>query len=285
MNTIVGLIMVLGACASGFVLAGGNLLALWQPFELLIIGGAAIGALVMSNPLALSIGVLKGFGSIFKASPFKKTLYLELLALLFDIFAKIRREGALGIEKDIDAPAESPIFKKYEEIEKIHGSMDFIIDYLRVIILGGVTTYDLEALFDNELETHHAESHLVPGAIGKLAEGLPGFGIVAAVMGVVITMSHVGGDPAVLGHHVGAALVGTFLGILMSYGIFGPMGNYLEHKAREESKFYECIKVAIMASFKGAPPQLAVEFGRKILYHEVRPSWIEVEERCKQKAA
>ena len=285
MNTIIGLIMVLGACASGFVLAGGNLLALWQPFELLIIGGAAMGALVMSNPTAVSIGVLKGFGAIFKASPFKKTLYLELLALLFDIFAKIRREGALGIEKDIDAPAESPIFKKYGEIEKIHGSMEFIIDYLRVIILGGVTTYDLDALFDSELDTHHAESHLVPGAIGKLAEGLPGFGIVAAVMGVVITMSHVGGDPAVLGHHVGAALVGTFLGILMSYGIFGPMGNYLEHKAREEAKFYECIKVAIMASFKGAPPQLAVEFGRKILYHEVRPTWIEVEERCKQKPA
>mgnify|MGYP000352284457 CR=1 FL=1 len=285
MNTIIGLVMVLGACASGFVLAGGNLLALWQPFELLIIGGAALGALVMSNPTAISIGVLKGFGSIFTASPFKKTLYLELLALLFDIFAKIRREGALGIEKDIDAPAESPIFTKYGDIDKIHGSMEFIIDYLRVIILGGITTHDLDALFDNELETHHTESHLVPGAIGKLAEGLPGFGIVAAVMGVVITMSHVGGDPAVLGHHVGAALVGTFLGILMSYGIFGPMGNYLEHKAREEAKFYECIKVAIMASFKGAPPQLAVEFGRKILFHAVRPTWIEVEERCKQKTA
>lgn len=285
MNTIIGLIMVLGACASGFVLAGGNLLALWQPFELLIIGGAAIGALVMSNPMGITIGVLKGFGAIFSASPFKKDLYLELLALLYDIFNKIRREGALGIEKDIDAPAESPIFSKYGSIEKIHGSMDFIIDYLRVIILGGITSHDLDALFDNELETHHAESHLVPGAIGKLAEGLPGFGIVAAVMGVVITMSHVGGDPAVLGHHVGAALVGTFLGILMSYGIFGPMGNYLEHKAREEAKFYECIKVTMMASFKGAPPQLAVEFGRKILFHSVRPTWTEVEERCKQKPA
>jgi chemotaxis protein MotA len=283
MNTIIGLIMVLGACAAGFVLAGGNLLALWQPFELLIIAGAAFGALVMSNPMSVTIGVLKGFGQLFSPSPFRKALYLELLALLYDVFNKIRREGLLGIEKDIDAPDESPIFSKYASIKKIHGAMDFMIDYLRVMTLGGVASHDLDALFDAELETHHTESHLVPGALGKLAEGLPGFGIVAAVMGVVITMGHIGGPPAELGHHVGAALVGTFLGILMSYGIFGPMGLYLEHKSREEAKFFECIKVSMMASFNGAPPQLAVEFGRKVLYHEVRPSWNEVEERVKQK--
>lgn len=285
MNTIVGLIVVLGACALGFTLAGGNLLALWQPNELIIIGGAAFGALIMSNPMGITIGVLKGFGQLFSASPFKKALYLELLALMYEIFNKIRREGLLGIEKDIDAPAESPIFSKYPTIEKIHGSMDFIIDYLRVMTLGGVASHDLDALFDAELETHHTESHLVPASLGNLADGLPGFGIVAAVMGVVITMSYIGGDPAVLGHHVGAALVGTFLGILMSYGIFGPMSKYLEHKAREEAKFYECIKVSMMASFNGAPPQLAVEFGRKVLYHSVRPTWTEVEERVKQKPA
>jgi chemotaxis protein MotA len=285
MNTIIGLVMVLGACALGFTLSGGQLLALWQPNELIIIGGAAFGALVMSNPVAISIGVLKGFGQLFTPSPFKKGLYLELLALMYEIFNKIRREGLLGIEKDIDAPGESPIFSKYPTIEKIHGSMDFIIDYLRVMTLGGVASHDLDALFDAELETHHTESHLVPASLGNLADGLPGFGIVAAVMGVVITMSHIGGDPAVLGHHVGAALVGTFLGILMSYGIFGPMSKFLEHKAREEAKFYECIKVSMMASFNGAPPQLAVEFGRKVLYHSVRPTWTEVEERVKQKPA
>ena len=265
------------------MLSGGNLLALWQPNELIIIAGAAFGALIMSNPLPVTIGVLKGFGQLFTPSPFKKTLYLELLALLYDIFNKIRREGLLGIEKDIDGPAESPIFSKYGSVDKIHGAMEFMIDYLRVMTLGGVASHDLDALFDAELETHHTESHLVPGAMGKLAEGLPGLGIVAAVMGVVMTMSHLGGPPAELGHHVGAALVGTFLGILLSYGIFGPMGQYLEHKAREEAKFYECIKVSLMASFNGAPPQLAVEFGRKVLYHEVRPSWNEVEERVKQK--
>jgi chemotaxis protein MotA len=285
MNTIIGLVMVLGACALGFTMSGGELMALWQPNELIIIGGAAFGALIMSNPIPISIGVLKGFGQLFVASPFKKALYLDLLALLYEIFNKIRREGLLGIEKDIDAPTESPIFSKYPTIDKIHGSMDFIIDYLRVMTLGGVASHDLDALFDAELETHHVESHLVPSSLGNLSDGLPGFGIVAAVMGVVITMGHIGGPPAELGHHVGAALVGTFLGILMSYGIFGPMSKFLEHKAREEGKFYECIKISMMASFNGAPPQLATEFGRKVLYHSVRPTWTEVEERVKQKPA
>jgi chemotaxis protein MotA len=285
MNTIIGLVMVLGACALGFTMSGGELMALWQPNELIIIGGAAFGALIMSNPIPISIGVLKGFGQLFVASPFKKALYLDLLALMYEIFNKIRREGLLGIEKDIDAPAESPIFSKYPTIDKIHGSMDFIVDYLRVMTLGGVASHDLDALFDAELETHHVESHLVPASLGNLSDGLPGFGIVAAVMGVVITMGHIGGPPAELGHHVGAALVGTFLGILMSYGIFGPMSKFLEHKAREEGKFYECIKISMMASFNGAPPQLATEFGRKVLYHSVRPTWNEVEERVKQKPA
>ena len=284
MNTVVGLVLVLAACITGFLLSGGNLLALFQPYELLIIGGAAFGAMVMSNPINVTIGVLKSTGSLLRPSPYKKTLYLELLAMLYDIFNKIRREGLLGVEKDIDAPAESPIFSKYSgTVDRIHGAMEFVIDYLRVMTLGGVASHDLDALFEAELETHHAEAHLVPGAMAKVAEGLPGFGIVAAVMGVVITMSHVGGPPAELGHHVGAALVGTFLGILLSYGIVGPMGVYLEHISREESKFYECIRLSMMASFNGAPPQLAVEFGRKVLYHSVRPTWTELEERVKQK--
>jgi chemotaxis protein MotA len=283
MNVIIGLIIVLGACATGFVLAGGDLLALYQPFELLIIGGAAFGAMVMSNPLAVTMSVIKSTGTLIKPSPFKKALYLELLALMYEIFNKIRREGLLGIEKDIDDPAASPILSKGAEVAKIHGAMEFIIDYLRVMTLGGVASHDLDALFEAELETHHAEAHLVSGAMTKVADGLPGFGIVAAVMGIVITMSYIGGPPEELGHHVGAALVGTFLGILLSYGIVGPMATYLEHVSREEAKFYECIKVAMMASFSGAPPQLAVEFGRKVLYHSVRPSWDEVEQRVKQK--
>ena len=285
MNVLIGLIVVLASCVVGFLASGGELLALFQPYELLIIGGAAFGAMVMSNPLSVTLGVVKSTGTLLRASPYKKGLYLELLALLFEIFNKIRREGLLGIEKDIDAPDESPIFSKYGSVAKIHGSMDFIIDYLRVMTLGGVASHDLDALFEAELETHHAESHLVSGAMGKVAEALPGFGIVAAVMGIVITMGHIGGPPEELGHHVGAALVGTFLGILLSYGVVGPMGVYLEHLSREEAKFFECIKVSMMASFNGAPPQLSVEFGRKILFHQVRPGWTELEERVKQKPA
>lgn len=283
MNVVIGLIVVLASCVVGFVLSGGQLLALLQPFELLIIGGAALGAMVMSNPLAVTVDVMKSAGTLLKPSPFNKETYLQLFALLYDIFNKMRREGLLGIEKDIDDPEASPIFSKHTEIERIHGAREFIIDYLRVMTLGGVATHDLDALFEAELETHHAEAHLVPGALSRVADALPGFGIVAAVMGIVITMSYIGGPPAELGHHVGAALVGTFLGILLSYGIVGPMSTYLEHRAREEAKYFECIKVAMMASFSGAPPQLAVEFGRKIVYSTIRPTWNEVEERVKQK--
>ncbi len=283
MNVILGVAIILASCAIGFLAAGGNLMALFQPFELLIIGGSALGAMIISNPLPVTIGVVKSTGSLFKGSPFSKTLYLELLALLYDIFNKMRREGMLAIEADLDDPDNSPLFTKYPDVIKVHGWLEFICDYLRVMMIGSIAGHELEALIDAELETHHTEAGLVPGAIGKVAEGLPGFGIVAAVMGVVITMGHIGGPPEELGHHVGAALVGTFLGILLSYGFAGPMGQYLEHKVREEAKFYECIKASLIATLNGAAPQIAVEFGRKVLYHDTRPSWAEVDERVRQK--
>lgn len=282
MNVVIGLVVVLASCVAGFMLSGGKILALFQPFELLIIGGAALGALLMSNPLSVTIDVFKSTATLLRPSPYGKEAYLELFALLYDLFTKMRREGFLGIEKDIDDPEGSPIFTKHPGIDRIHGTREIIIDYLRVMTLGGVAAHDLDALFEAELETHHAESHLVPNALGKVADALPGFGIVAAVMGIVITMAHIGGPPAELGQHVGAALVGTFLGILLSYGVVGPTSSYLEHLAREQAKFLECIKVAMIASFSGAPPQLAVEFGRKIVYHSIRPSWTEVEERVKR---
>jgi chemotaxis protein MotA len=283
MNVILGLAIVLASCAIGFIAAGGKLLALWQPFELLIIGGSALGAMIVSNPLPVTLGVFKSTGKLLQGSPFKKELYLELLALLYDLFNKMRREGMLAIEADLDDPENSPLFIKYTEVVKIHGSIEFICDYLRVMMIGSIAGHELESLIDAELESHHAEEGLVPGAINKVAEGLPGFGIVAAVMGIVITMSHIGGPPEELGHHVGAALVGTFLGILLSYGVAGPMGTYLEHKVREEAKFYECIKAALVATLNGAAPQIAVEFGRKVLYNEVRPTYAEVDERVRQK--
>lgn len=283
MNVLLGLAIVFASCIVGYMLSGGHLLALWQPYELLIIGGAAMGAMVVSNPLSVSMGAMKGIGGLMKPSAYNKALYLELLALLYEVFNKMRREGMLAIEADIDEPEASPLFTKYPTIMKVHGSLEFIADYLRVMMIGSLAAHELEALIDAELETHHAESHLAPAAINKVAEGLPGFGIVAAVMGIVITMGSLGGPPEELGHHVGAALVGTFLGILLSYGIFGPLGEMMGHKVREESKFFDCIKVALVATLSGAAPQIAVEFGRKVLFHDVRPTFAEVDERVKQK--
>lgn len=283
MNVLLGLAIVLASCAIGFLLSGGHLMALFQPFELIILLGSAIGSMVMANPLKVTIKSFKSMGGLMKPSPYTKALYLDLLALLYDLFNKMRREGMLAVEADIDDPASSALFTKYPSVEKVHGSIEFIVDYLRVMMIGSIAGHELEALIDAELETHHAEAHLVPIAINKVAEALPGFGIVAAVMGIVITMGSLGGPPEELGHHVGAALVGTFLGILMSYGMFGPIGVMVEHKVREEAKVLECIKAALIATLNGAAPQIAIEFGRKVLFHDVRPTYAEVDERVRQK--
>ncbi len=282
MPVIVGLILVIGSCISGYLLSNGQLLALWQPFELLIIGGAAFGAMVISNPLPVTIGVVTSGGKLLKGSPYTKAYYLEALALMYEIFNKMRREGLIAIEGDIEAPDSSPIFSKYPAIMKDHHAIEFITDYLRIMVVGDMSPHELDALMDVELETHHAEASLVPSAVQKTSDGLPAFGIVAAVMGVVITMGHIGGPPAELGHHVGAALVGTFLGILMAYGFAGPFASALDHKVREEGKFYEVIKVCLIATVSGTAPKIAVEFGRKAIYHSVRPSFEELEERVKQ---
>ena len=283
MNVILGLAILFASCIAGYLLSGGHLMALFQPYELLIILGAAIGGMVVANPLSITIATFKSVGGLLKASPYKKDLYLDLLALLYDVFNKMRREGMLAVEADIDDPSGSPLFTKYPSIDKIHGSIDFIVDYLRVMMIGSIAGHELEALIDAELETHHAEAGLLPGALSKVSDALPGFGIVAAVMGIVITMGSLGGPPEELGHHVAAALVGTFLGILLSYGVFGPLATMLEHNVREESKFYECIKVSLIATLNGAAPQIAVEFGRKVLFHSVCPTYAEVDEKVRQK--
>lgn len=283
MNVILGAAIVLACLAIGFLGSGGNLLALWQPYELVVIGGAAFGAMMIGNPMKITLGVLKSTGTLLKRSPYSKTLYLELLALLYDLFTKMRREGMLAIESDIDEPGSSPVFAKYESVTKIPGAVEFITDYLRVMMIGSIAGYELEALIDAELEAHHNEAGLVPGAISRVADALPGFGIVAAVLGIVITMSHIGGPPEELGRHVGAALVGSFLGILASYGFVAPTAALLEHKNRDEAKFFECIKAALISTLNGAAPQIAVEFGRKVLYHETRPTWTEVDERMRQR--
>lgn len=262
---------------------GGKVLALFQPNEILIICGAAFGAMIISNPLAVTFGVIKSAGALLTPSKYNKVLYLNLLNLMYDLLNKARREGLMAMESDIDDPAASPIFSQYPEILKNHHAIEFICDYMRIMISGSMATHELEALIDQELEAHHQEAAQIPNAIAKVADGLPGFGIVAAVLGIVITMGKLGGPPEQLGHSVAAALVGTLLGILFAYGFVGPFSAYLEHKNRDEERFYECIKACLIASMNGMPPQLAVEFGRKVLFHTVRPTFSELEEQYRGK--
>ncbi len=281
MFIIIGIIIVLGSVGGGFVLSHGQLASLWQPYELIVIGGAALGAFVMAHPTKVLKSVIANFGLILKGSKYQKALYLELLSLLFGILTKARKEGMMAIEADIDDPAASELFSKYPKILADHHILDFICDYLRMMVGGNMNAFELENLMDVELETHHEESKLAADAVTKASDSLPGFGIVAAVLGIVITMGALTEPPEVIGHHVAAALVGTFLGILMAYGFIGPMAVAMEHIAREEAKFYTCIKVTLLASVNGYNPQVAVEFGRKVMYSTERPSFTELEEHVK----
>lgn len=281
MNLIVGAVIVWAAVIAGYLLSGGDLLALWQPFELITICGAAFGAFFIANPMGVISQAFKGCIGLLGGSPYNKTMYMELLSLLYDLFSKIRKEGLIAIEGEIEDPKASAIFSKYKLIMKDHHVLDFICDYMRLMVVGDMSAHELEALMDAEMEAHHTEALLPANALQKVSDGLPGFGIVAAVMGIVITMGSLGGPPEVLGHHVGAALVGTFLGILFAYGFVAPMVSSMEHKVREESQFYHCIKVSLLACVSGAPPQVAIEFGRKVLFSSVRPSFTELEKRVR----
>jgi chemotaxis protein MotA len=285
MKTIIGIVIVIGCVIGGFILSHGEPLALWQPFELLIIGGAAFGAFVISNPGKNIKTVFSSLPMLLKGSKYDKAMYLDLLGLMFDLFSKSRKEGLMALEGDIEDPGESTIFTKYPKLLANHHAMDFISDYLRLMVGGNMNPFELENLMDVELETHHHEAGAASIALTKVADALPGFGIVAAVLGIVITMAAIGGPPEELGHHVAAALVGTFLGILLAYGFIGPMAVMLEHLAHEESKFLECIKVCLMAMLNGYAPQIAVEFGRKTIFSSERPGFSELEDHIKGRPA
>ncbi len=277
MTVLIGAIVVLSAVLGGYVLSHGEIAALWQPFELLIIGGAAAGAFITANPLKVSINTLRQLPRLMGKQIYTKVLYLELLSLLYQIFNVIRREGLIAVERHVDDPQDSDIFTRFPLIASNSHALDFICDYLRLMVIGDMTSYELENLMDVELETHHHEKMAPSHALAKVADALPGFGIVAAVLGIVITMQSLGGPPEVIGVHVAAALVGTFLGILLAYGFVSPMANALEHQVVEEAKFYECMKTCILATVNGMPPQIAVEFGRKTLFSDVRPDFYELE--------
>lgn len=285
MLVIVGYIIVLGAVFGGFAIAGGHLGALLQPVELLMIGGAAAGAFLVANPSKVIKGTLKALPSLLRGSRYSKTLYLETLSLLYDILAKVRKEGLMSIESEVDAPDQSPIFTKYPTVVSDHHVVEFLTDYLRLMVGGNLNAFEIENLMDNEIETHHEEGAIPVRALEKTADAMPAFGIVAAVMGVVHTMESVGIPPSELGKLIAHALVGTFLGILLSYGFVGPLAVLLEHKLAESAKMLQCIKVTLLASLNGYAPQVAVEFGRKVLYSTERPTFVELEDQVKQRKA
>ena len=282
MLVIIGAIIVLACVAGGFVLSHGNLVTIWQPYELIIICGAAFGAFVIANPGKVIKAAFSGILGLLKGAKYGKKEYLELLGLMYDIFAKARKEGMMSVEEHIEEPESSSLFGKYPKIVKDHHAMDFICDYLRIIVGGNMNPFELENLMDIELETHHHEAEQPAQAITRVSDALPGFGIVAAVLGIVITMGSLDQPPDVIGAHVAAALVGTFLGILFAYGFIGPAATALEHKIADEAKFLQCIKVCILATLNGYSPQIAVEFGRKSLFSTERPSFSELEEFLKE---
>ncbi|TCV90192.1 flagellar motor stator protein MotA [Sulfurirhabdus autotrophica] len=283
MFVIIGWVIVIGSVFGGFAMAGGHLAVLFQPLELLMIGGAAAGAFLVGNTLTVVKSTIKTLPTVFKAGKFNKVMYMDLLALLFEILAKVRKEGLMSIERDVESPHESPVFSKYPNISSDHHLIEFITDYLRLMVGGNLNAFEIENLMDQEMETHHKEAEAAIGAVAKLGDGLPAFGIVAAVMGVVHTMESVGIPPAELGILIAHALVGTFLGILLAYGFVGPLASTLEQKMHESSKPFECIKVTLLASLNGYAPQVAIEFGRKVLYSTDRPTFSELEEDVKSR--
>lgn len=285
MNLIVGLLLVFGCVLGGFAVHGGHLGALWQPNEVLIIGGAALGALVIANPFSVTKRVGGGIAKLLKGSPYKKNHYLELFGVMFELLSIARKEGMMGLERVIEDPAKSDLFKKRPLILNDSHVVEFIQDYLRLIISGDMDQFQLEALMDLEIETHHHDGEAPAQALNKVSDAMPGFGIVAAVLGIVNTMGSLGGPPEEIGHKVAAALVGTFLGILLAYGMLGPMSTAMERMARDESQFYTTIKTCIMGFLQGHPPQVAIEFGRKSTTGDLRPSFKELEAQLRKKAA
>ncbi len=285
MFVLLGYLIVVGSVLGGYLLAGGHMGALFQPLELLIIGGAAIGAFVVSNSGKMLKAVVQALPSLLKGSKYTKARYMALMALLYDILTKARKEGLMSIENDVDNPGESPLFQRHPTIANDHHLVEFVTDYLRMMASGNLNALEIENLMDNEIETHHHEAMAPSHAIQKMADGLPAFGIVAAVMGVVHTMGSVGKPPSELGQMIAHALVGTFLGILLAYGFVSPLATLMEQKVDESTKELQCVKVTLLASMQGYAPSIAVEFGRKVLYSTERPSFSELEAHVKQKKA
>ncbi len=280
MKFIIGFITVIGMVLGGYVMHHGKLSVLYQPSEFMIIGGAAVGAFIIGTPGFLIKEVLKSWGKLLKGPPFKKTDYLELLTMLFATFKMIRSKGMLEMESHIEHPHESALFNSYPKFSKDHHAVTFFSDYLRIMTLGVEDYYTMEDLMEREVEVHRKHGQHVEHLMVTMADGLPALGIVAAVLGVIVTMGSIDEEVTILGGLIGAALVGTFLGVLMSYGIFAPMGRYIGEQYAAEVDYLDCIKVALLSHLKGNAPAVSVEFARTSLKDNVKPSFTEVEDAC-----
>jgi len=282
MLIIVGYLIIVLSVFGGFALSGGNLHSLFQPSELLIIGGAALGSFVIANNIKVIKATMRASFSVFKGSNYSRRFYIELLSLFFELTNKIRKDGVLSIESDIENYKESPLFSPYQLVIRETKIMEFFCDHLRLIVTGRVDKMHLEQLMDEDIETYVQEAELPIVAITKVADSLPAFGIVAAVMGIVTTMQNINGPPEELGHHVAAALVGTFLGVLLGYGFTAPIAGILENRMHSEVIILQSIKVVLIASVHNLAPSIAVEFARKVLYSAERPTSNELEQLLKE---
>ncbi len=285
MFAIIGIVVVFGAIAGGYLMEHGNIRVLLQPAELLIILGAAIGTILIANPLPIIIRIGKGVVGIFTPSAFSKQFYLDHLKMLNELFHYARKHGAAKLETDVEEPHKSQVFSKYPRFLSNHHALHFVCDTLRMYITGGVGSFELDQMMELDMEVHHQEANAPVAALTTVADSLPGLGIVAAVLGVVITMGALGGPPEEIGHKVAAALVGTFLGILLCYGLFGPLAANMGKANDAEAQFYHCLRVAVAAFVRGSAPILSVEFARRTIPADVRPSFQEMEAFCKNRAA
>ena len=285
MIVIVGYVVAMGCIFGVYIFHGGNIGVILHalPFELITILGAALGAFVVNNQPKVLKATIALIPQALKGSKYTKARYMELMALLYDILQKARKEGLMAIEKDVETPGESEIFRKYATVGSDHHVVEFMTDYLRMMVSGNLNAHEIESLMDSEIDTHHQEAHAPIAAIARLAGGLPAFGIVAAVLGVVNTMGSVGQPPAILGGMIASALVGTFLGILLAYAVVEPLGGLLEQKSEDSAKELQCIKTTLLASMQGYNPSTAIEFGRKVLFSSERPTFIELEAHVRGK--
>jgi chemotaxis protein MotA len=282
MFPIIGIVLVFGAVLAGFLMEKGHLPVLVQPAELLIIGGASIGTLLVANPMHILKGIVSSLKGVLTGSKLDKQRYLNLLKMMYVFLNKVRKEGLLSVENDVEKPKESAIFKAFPEFLADHHALNFVCDTLRIAITGGVDPFDMDQMMELDMEVHHQEATQPVNALNTVADALPGLGIVAAVLGVVITMGALGGPPEEIGEKVAAALVGTFLGVLLCYGLVGPIGANMAKLADEHNDYLHVMRVLLLAFLKGSAPMIAIELGRRAIPARVRPTFEEMEKYCKQ---